>query len=76
MDSDSIQDAQENIAKLQRALDDAQQMLEAAERAQQAAQRAHEAAEAHAAMLRTVSFIAIGVIGVAVVVGFVRRTSG
>jgi hypothetical protein len=75
MDTDSIQDAQENIAKLQSALDDAQQMLQTAERAQQAAQRAHEAAEGHAATLRTVSFIAIGTIVVAVLLGFRRRRS-
>jgi hypothetical protein len=75
MNSDSIQDAQENIAKLQSALDDAQQMLQAAERAQEAAQRAHEAAEAHAATLRTVSFVAIAVIVVAVLLGFRRRRS-
>jgi hypothetical protein len=75
MDTESIQDAQENIAKLQSALDDAQQMLQTAERAQEAAQRAHEAAEGHAAMLRTVSFIAIGVIAVAVLLGFRRRRS-
>jgi hypothetical protein len=73
MDTDSIQEAQENIAKLQGALDDAQQMLQAAERAQEAAQRAHEAAEGHARALRTVSFIAIGVIVVAVLLGFRRR---
>jgi DNA-binding transcriptional LysR family regulator len=73
MDSDSIQDAQVNIAKLQSALDDAQQMLQAAERAQEAAQRAHEAAEGHAKVLRTVSLIAIGVIVVAVLLGFRRR---
>jgi hypothetical protein len=75
MDSDSIQDAQENIAKLQSTLDDAQQMLQAAERAQEAAQRAHEAAVGHAARLRTVSFIAIGVIAVAALLGFRRRRS-
>jgi DNA repair exonuclease SbcCD ATPase subunit len=60
MSSDSIKEAEENIAKLQNALEDAQRMLEKAERAQEAAQRAHEAAEQHAAMLRTVSLIAIG----------------
>ena len=75
MNSDSIQDAQENIAKLQSALDEAQQMLQAAERAQEAAQRAHDAAEAHAATLRTVSLVAIGVIVVAVLLGFRRRSS-
>jgi hypothetical protein len=75
MDADSIQDAEENIAKLQSALDDAQQMLQAAERAQEAAQRAHETAEAHAAMLRTVSIVAIAVIVVGVLLGFRRRRS-
>jgi hypothetical protein len=74
MSSDSIQDAQENIAKLQGALDDAQRMLQAAERAQEAAQRAHEKAERHAATLRTASLIAIGVIVVAVLTGLRRRT--
>jgi predicted nucleic acid-binding Zn-ribbon protein len=75
MDTDSIQDAQDNIAKLQNALDDAQKMLQAAERAQEAAQRAHEAAERHAKMLRTASFVAIGVITVAALMGFRRRNS-
>jgi len=75
MDNESIHDAEENIAKLQAALDDAQQMLQAAARAQESAQRAHEAAEEHAALLRTVSFIAIGVIVVAVLLGFRRRRS-
>jgi hypothetical protein len=75
MDSDSIHDAREDIAKLQTALDDAQQMLQAAERAQQAAQRAHEPVETHAAMLRTVSIVAIGVIVVAVLMGIRRRRS-
>ena len=73
MNSESIQDAQENIAKLQTALDDAQQMLEAAERAQQAAQRAHQNAEQHAETLRTVSLIAIGVIVLAALLSFRRR---
>jgi hypothetical protein len=73
MDTDSIQDAQENIARLQSALDDAQQMLQAAERAQQAAQRAHEAAEKHAATLRLVSIIAIGAIVLALLTGVRRR---
>jgi len=73
MTSGSIQEAQENVAKLQSALDDAQRMLQAAERAQEAAQRAHEAAEQHAAMLRTVSFVAIGVIVVALLLGIRRR---
>ena len=75
MDSDSIQNAEANIAQLQSALDDAQQMLLAAQRAQEAAQRAHESAEAHAATLRTVSLIAIGVIIVAVLLGIRRRRS-
>jgi hypothetical protein len=73
MSGESIQEAQENIAKLQDALDDAQRMLQAAERAQEAAQRAHEAAEQHASMLRVVSFVAIGVIVIAVLLGFRRR---
>ena len=73
MSSSSIQEAQENVAKLQSALDDAQRMLDAAQRAQEAAQRAHEAAEQHAAMLRTVSIVAIGVIAVAVLMGIRRR---
>jgi hypothetical protein len=59
MTSGSIHEAQENVAKLQSALDDAQRTLQAAERAQAAAQRAHEAAEQHAATLRTASFIAV-----------------
>jgi CHASE3 domain sensor protein len=75
MDNDSIQDAEANIAKLQNALDDAQQMLQSMERAQAAAQRAHEAAESHAAMLRTVSVLAIGAIVAAVMMGFRRRHS-
>jgi hypothetical protein len=75
MKTDSIQDAQENIAKLQRALDDAQLVLQAAERAQDAAQRAHETAEKHPAMLRTVSVIAIGVMAVAALMGIRRRTT-
>jgi hypothetical protein len=37
MNTDPIQDAQANTAKLQSALDDAQQILQAAERAQEAA---------------------------------------
>jgi hypothetical protein len=73
MSTGSIQEAQENVAKLQSALDDAQRMLQAAERAQEAAQRAHEAAEHHAAMLRTVSLIAIGVLVIAVLTSFRRR---
>jgi ElaB/YqjD/DUF883 family membrane-anchored ribosome-binding protein len=73
MSSGSIQEAQENVAKLQSALDDAQRMLQAAERAQEAAQRAHEAAERHAAMLRTASVVAIGVMVVAVLMGLRRR---
>jgi predicted nucleic acid-binding Zn-ribbon protein len=73
MSGESIQEAQENIAKLQDALDDAQRMLQAAERAQEAAQRAHEAAEQHASKLRVVTFVAIGVIVVAVALGFRRR---
>lgn len=75
MDSESIQDAQANIAGLQSALDDAQQVLQAVERAQEAAQRAHEAAESHAVMLRTVSFVAIGAIVVALLMGIRRRRS-
>jgi hypothetical protein len=73
MTSGSIHEAQENITKLQSALDDAQRMLQAAERAQAAAQRAHEAAEQHAATLRTASFIAVGVIVVALLLGLRRR---
>jgi hypothetical protein len=73
MSSGSIQEAQENVAKLQSALDDAQRMLQAAERAQEAAQRAHEAAERHAATLRTVSLLAIGVMVVAILMGSWRR---
>ena len=75
MKTDSIQDAQANIAKLQSALDDAQQILLAAERAEEAAQRAHEAVEKHPAMLRTVSVIAIGLIVAAVLTAIRRRTS-
>jgi hypothetical protein len=73
VNSDSIHEAEENIAKLQTALDDAQQMLQAAERAHEAAQHAHEAAEGHAATLRTASILAIAVIVVAVLLGFRRR---
>ena len=73
MDSDSIKDAQENIAKMQSALDEAQRVLEAAGRAQEAAERAHQAAEQHAAMLRTVSFIAVAVTAVGVLASFRRR---
>ena len=70
-----IHDAQENIAKLQGALDDAQQMLAAAERAQEAAEQTHEAAKAHAAMFRKISLIALGVTVVAVLKGIRRRSS-
>ena len=75
MNSDSIHDAQANIAKLQAALDDAQQMLAAAERAQEAAEQAHETAKAHAAMFRKISMIALGVTVVAVLFGMRRRRS-
>ena len=75
MNSDSIQETEENIAKLQSALSEAQELLQAAERAQEAAARAHEAAGEHAVMLRTVSMIAIGVIVVAVLMGIRRRKS-
>jgi hypothetical protein len=47
--------------------------LRAAEDAQAAAQQAHQRAEAHAALLRTVSLIAIGVFVVALLWGAVRR---
>jgi CHASE3 domain sensor protein len=73
VDSDSIRETEENVAKLQSALDDAQQVLQAAERAQEAAQRAHEAAEQHVATLRMVLVLAIGVIVVALLVGLRRR---
>jgi predicted nucleic acid-binding Zn-ribbon protein len=73
MTSGSIHEAQEDIAKLQSALDDAQRMLQAAERAQEAAQSAHQAAEQHAAMLRTASLIAVGVIVVSLLLGLRRR---
>ena len=75
MDNDSIQDAQEDISKLQSALEEAQQVLEAAHRAREATERAHEAAVQHAETLRTVSMIAIGVIGVAALMGLRRRRS-
>jgi hypothetical protein len=75
MDSDSIHDAEVNVAKLQSALDDAQQMLQAAERAQEAAQRAHEAAAAHVAKLRNLAVIAVAIVIVAVLLGFRRRRS-
>jgi len=73
MDSGSIKEAQENIAKMQSALEDAQRMLEAAERAQEAAQRAHEAAEQHASMLRTVTLLAVAAMAVGVLASFRRR---
>jgi hypothetical protein len=73
MDAGSIEEAQENVAKLQAALGEAQEMLAAAQRAQEAAQRAHEAAEEPATMLRSVSLVAIGVIVVAVLLSLRRR---
>ncbi|HXY92543.1 MAG TPA: hypothetical protein VEP49_08720 [Acidimicrobiia bacterium] len=73
MDADAIREAEENVARLKGALDDAQRMLEAAERAQEAAQRAHETAEQHVATLRTVTIVAIALIALAVVLGFRRR---
>jgi hypothetical protein len=73
MQTDSIHEAQENVAKMQDALDNAQRLLAAAERAQEAAEQAHERAEQHAVLLRTVSFVAIGVIVLAVVASFRRR---
>ena len=73
MDSQSIKEAEANIAKMQAALADAQRMLEAAERAQEAAQQARETADRHAAMLRTVSIVAIVAIGVGVIASFRRR---
>jgi hypothetical protein len=73
MDTDAIHTAQENITKIQNALDDAQRVLEAAERAQEAAQRAHERAEQHAVVLRTAALIAGGVLVIAFVFGRRRR---
>jgi phage gp16-like protein len=73
VDTDSIKEAEANIAKMQSALADAQRMLAAAERAQEAAQRAHETAERHAAMLRTVAFVAIGAMVIGVFASFRRR---
>jgi hypothetical protein len=73
MDIDSIHEAEQNVAELQGVLNDAQRMLQAAEQAQEAAQRAHERAEGHANMLRTASFIAIGVLAVAIALGLRRR---
>jgi len=73
MSIDSIRDAEQNVAKIQNALDDAQRVLQAAERAQEAAQRAHERAERHAAMLRTASMVAVGVIVIGVLASFRRR---
>jgi hypothetical protein len=73
VNSDSIQDAQEDISKIQGALEEAQEVLQAAHRVREATERAHEAAEQHAEMLRTVSMIAIGVIVVAALLGFRRR---
>jgi len=73
MNAESIREAEQNVAQLQAALDDAQRMLQAAERAQDAAQRAHERAEQHAHQLRMASFIASGVIAVAAVASFRRR---
>ena len=73
MNNDSIQDAQGDISKLQSALAEAQEVLEAAHRLREATERAHEAADHHAEMLRTVSMIAIGVIGVAALMSFRRR---
>ena len=75
MNSDSIQDAQQDISKIQSALEETQKVLQAAHELREATERAHEAAEQHAEMLRTVSIIAIGVIGVAALLGFRRRRS-
>ena len=73
MDTDSIKEAEANIAKMQSTLADAQRMLAAAERAQEAAQRAHETAERHAAMLRTVALVATGTMVLGVFASFRRR---
>ena len=73
MDSESIKEAEANIESMQIALADAQRLLEAAERAQEAVQQAHERAERYATMLRTVSMVAIGAIGLGVIASFRRR---
>jgi hypothetical protein len=73
VDTDSIKEAEANVAKMQDALAEAQRVLQAAERAQEAAQRAHDVAQSHAAMLRTVSIVAIGVIIIGTLASFRRR---
>jgi hypothetical protein len=73
VDSESIRDAQANIAQMQDALADAQKVLDAAERAQEAAERARAGAERHAAMLRTVAMVAIAAMLLGVVASFRRR---
>jgi hypothetical protein len=73
MSADSIQVAERNIAKLERALHDAQRVLQTVEQAQEVAQRAHEWSGRRAGRLRKTIFIGIGAIAVAVVVIVVRR---
>jgi DNA-binding transcriptional LysR family regulator len=73
VDSDSIKDAQANIAQMQDALANAQRVLEAAERAQEAADQARANAERHIATLRTVSIAAIVAIVFGVLASFRRR---
>jgi hypothetical protein len=73
VDSDSIKQAEANIARMQSALADAQRVLEVAERAQEAAERAHEKAERLATLVRAVSVFAIGAIIIGVLASFRRR---
>jgi hypothetical protein len=73
VDTDTIKDAEANVAKMQEALADAQRMLEAAERAEEAAQRAHERFEHQASVLRAVSIVAMVAIGIGVLASFRRR---
>ena len=73
MTNNTIQDAQENVAKLQDALGEAQRVLAAAERAQDAARAAHERAEQHLTELRLALITAIVVIAAAVILNARHR---
>jgi hypothetical protein len=73
MDADSIREAEDRIAALQRGLDEAQKMLQAAERAQQAADRAREGAERLAATVRTLAIVAVSGVVLVSLVANVRR---
>jgi hypothetical protein len=75
MASASIGVAEQNIARLQGALDDAQWVLQHAEQAQDVAQRAHRWSGRHRVLLRTTIFIGVGAIVVAVVIALLRRSS-